>query len=185
MDDRDIVELFWQRSPQALDTLDTTYGNTLRKLAENLLGSRQDAEECVNDAYLRLWEGIPPAKPNPLLPYALKVVRNLCLKRYHYNRAGKRNRQLDVALSELENCLAGSSTPEREQDAKELGAALNGFVKGLSHRDRVLFLGRYWYGSSYKELALKLGITENNAAVRLSRLRDKLRAHLQKKGVLE
>ena len=63
MDDRDIVELFWQRSPQALDTLDTTYGNTLRKLAENLLGSRQDAEECVNDAYLRLWEGIPPAKP--------------------------------------------------------------------------------------------------------------------------
>ena len=120
-----------------------------------------------------------------MLPYALRVVRNLCLKRYHYNRAGKRNNQMEVALSELENCLAGSSTPEREQDAKELGAVLNSFVKGLSHRDRVLFLGRYWYGSSYKELALKLGITENNAAVRLSRLRDKLRAHSQNKGVLE
>ena len=185
MKDRDIIELFWQRLPQAVDAVEEAYGSQLRGLAGNLLPDPQDAEECLNDAYLGLWDSIPPARPQPLLPYALRVVRNLCLKRYHYNRAGKRNNQMEVALSELENCLAGSSTPEREQDAKELGAALNGFVKGLSHRDRVLFLGRYWYGSSYKELALKLGITENNAAVRLSRLRDKLRAHLQKKGVLE
>lgn len=111
MDDRIIVELFWQRSPQALDALDTTYGSTLRKLAENLLDSRQDAEECVNDAYLGLWEGIPPAKPNPLLPYALKVVRNLCLKRYHWNTAKKRFSPFDVAYAELEGCLAGSSGP--------------------------------------------------------------------------
>ena len=185
MKDREIVELFWKRSPQAVDALAMAYGTQLRRLAGNILSNPQDAEECVNDAYLGLWDSIPPARPQPLLPYALRVVRNLCLKRYHYNRAGKRNNQMEVALSELENCLAGSSTPEREQDAKELGAVLNSFVKGLSHRDRVLFLGRYWYGSSYKELALKLGITENNAAVRLSRLRDKLRAHLQKKGVLE
>ena len=145
MKDRDIIELFWQRLPQAVDAVEEAYGSQLRGLAGNLLPDPQDAEECLNDAYLGLWNSIPPAKPQPLLPYALRVVRNLCLKRYHYNS----------------------------------------FVKGLSHRDRVLFLGRYWYGSSYKELALKLGITENNAAVRLSRLRDKLRAHLQKKGVLE
>ena len=165
MKDRDIIELFWQRLPQAVDAVEEAYGSQLRGLAGNLLPDPQDAEECLNDAYLGLWNSIPPAKPQPLLPYALRVVRNLCLKRYHYNRAGKRNNQMEVALSELENCLAGSSTPEGEQDAKELGAVLNSFVKGLSHRDRVLFLGRYWYGSSYKELALKLGITENNGVV--------------------
>ncbi|MFR3237038.1 MAG: RNA polymerase sigma factor [Acutalibacter sp.] len=185
MDDRNIVELFWQRSPQALDALDTTYGSTLRKLAENLLGSRQDAEECVNDAYLGLWEGIPPAKPNPLLPYALKVVRNLCLKRYHWNTAKKRFSPFDVAYTELEGCLAGSSGPEEHQDLQELRAALESFLRGLSQRDRQLFLGRYWYGCAVKELALRLGMTESNTSVRLSRLRDKLRKRLLEKGVLE
>ena len=122
--------------------------------------------------------------PNPLLPYALKVVRNLCLKRYHWNTAKKRFSPFDVAYTELEGCLAGSGGPEEHQDLQELRTALESFLRGLSHRDRQLFLGRYWYGSSYKELALKLGMTENNAAVRLSRLREKLRDYLQKKGVM-
>ena len=89
MDDREIVKLFWARSPQAVDALDEAYGPDLRRLAQRLLDDRQDAEECVNDTYLSLWQGIPPAKPDPLLPYALRVTRNLCLKRKRWNTAGE------------------------------------------------------------------------------------------------
>lgn len=185
MEDRDIVELFWQRSSQALHALEETYGSQLRRLAGNLLSSPQDAEECVNDAYLGLWEGIPPARPQPLLPYALRVVRNLCLKRYHWNTAQKRYSPFDVAYSELEGMLADFSGPEEHQDLQELRAALEEFLWKLSSQDRRLFLGRYWYGASHKDLAIRLGTTENNTAVRLSRLREKLRKHLLEKGVLE
>ena len=185
MKDRDIIELFWQRLPQAVDAVEEAYGSQLRGLAGNLLPDPQDAEECLNDAYLGLWNSIPPAKPQPLLPYALRVVRNLCLKRYHWNIAQKRNSQFDLAYSELESCLADHTGPEQHQDAKELRAALEGFLRGLSQRDRVLFLGRYWYACTHKELALRLGMTENNVAVRLSRLREKLRKYLLEKGVLE
>ena len=185
MDDREIVKLFWARSPQAVDALDEAYGPDLRRLAQRLLDNRQDAEECVNDTYLSLWQGIPPAKPDPLLPYALRVTRNLCLKRKRWNTAGKRSSPFDAAFEELEDCLGDSAGPEAIFDEGELKAALNSFVRGLSHRDRVLFLGRYWYGCSLKELGERLSITENNGAVRLSRLREKLKAHLRKKGVLE
>lgn len=89
-----------------------------------------------------------------------------------------------MAYWELEGCLADASTPEEHQDLEELKGAIEGFLRGLSQRDRQLFLGRYWYACSHKELAVRLGMTENNTAVRLSRLRDKLRKHLLKKGVL-
>ena len=185
MEDRWIVNLFWTRSPQALTAVEEAYGSQMLRLAESLLGNRQDAEECVNDAYLGLWNRIPPERPQPLLPYALRVVRNLCLKRYHWNSAAKRNTQFDVAFSEMEECLGSRDGPEREQDLKELTRALEGFLNTLSQKDRILFLGRYWYGASYRELAVRLGISENTGAVRLSRLRKRLRVYLTKKGVLE
>ena len=185
MKDREIVALFWKRSPQALEALEDAYGPQLRRLAGNILANPQDAEECVNDAYLGLWDSIPPAQPQPLLPYALRVVRNLCLKRYRWNTAQKRRSQFDLAYHELEGCLADSSGPEDQQELQELRQVLERFLHGLSQRDRQLFLGRYWYACSHKELALRLGMTENNVAVRLSRLRDKLRRYLLEKGVLE
>lgn len=185
MKDQEIVQLFWERSPQAITALEETYGLQLRRLAGNILPNPQDAEECVNDAFLGLWDSIPPAKPTPLLPYALRVVRNRCLKRYHWNIAQKRNSQFDLAFSELEGCLTSSSSPEEAQDLQELKEALEDFLKRLSKKDRTLFLGRYWYACSHKELAIQLGITENNVAVRLSRLRGKLLGHLKRKGFLE
>ena len=120
MKDREIVALFWKRSPQALEALEDAYGPQLRRLAGNILANPQDAEECVNDAYLGLWDSIPPAQPQPLLPYALRVVRNLCLKRYRWNTAQKRRSQFDLAYHELEGCLADSSGPEDQQDLRDL-----------------------------------------------------------------
>ena len=185
MNDREIVRLFWARSPQAIAALEETYGPQLKRLAGNILVSSLDAEECINDAYLGLWNSIPPANPHPLLPYVLRVVRNHCLKRYRWNVAQKRNSQFDLAFSEMESCLADSSRPEEAQDLRELQHTLEDFLWTLSKKDRALFLGRYWYACSHKELAVQLGMTENNVAVRLSRLRGKLLAYLKQKGVLE
>ena len=112
MKDREIVRLFWERSPSG-DRPGGYLRTSTRRLAGNLLHDPEDAEECVNDAYLGLWDSIPPAKPDPLLPYALRVVRNLCLKRYHWNTAQKRNSQFDLAYSELEECLSGASGRKR------------------------------------------------------------------------
>ena len=161
-------------------------GSQLRGLAGNLLPDPQDAEECLNDAYLGLWNSIPPAKPQPLLPYALRVVRNLCLKRYHYNRAGKRNRQLDVALLGAGKLLGRVLHAGEGTGRQGAGGRLEQLCQRAVPPGPGAVLGRYWYGSSYKELALKLGITEGATAVRLSRLRDKLRRPTcRKKGVLE
>lgn len=185
MEDREIVNLFFDRSQQAIVETQEKYGEKLRRLAENLLNSTEDAEECVNDACLAAWSAIPPAKPEPLLPWLYKTVRNLALKRYHYNAAQKRGGNgFDAAFDELENTLCDSGSPESELDSKELARALNGFLRGLSLRDRRLFLGRYWFGEAYDTLSMRLGMTENNCAVRLSRLRNKLKTYLTKKGVL-
>lgn len=185
MDDRKIVALYHARSQSAIDETREQYGEKLRRLAENLLGSYQDAEECVNDAYLGAWNSIPPKSPDPLLPYLYKIVRNLAINRYHRQTAEKRGGfGFDAAFEELEDVLVSPNKIEDELDTKELTALINSFVKGLPLKDRTLFLGRYWYGEAYDTLALRLDMTENNCAVRVSRIRQKLKAYLEKKGAL-
>lgn len=185
MEDREIIELFFQRSPQALEEVQGKYGSQLRHLAENLLGDARDAEECVSDACLGAWNSIPPNRPRALLSYLYKIVRNQCLKRRRGNSAQKRcGDTFDAAYDELENCISGSYDPAAELDAKELSQMLDQFLKGLSKGDRTLFLGRYWFGEPYSHLAARLGITENNAMARLSRIRQKLKKHLIEKGAL-
>lgn len=185
MDDRKIISLYLERSQSAIEATRDEYGDRLRRLAENLLGSYQDAEECVNDAYLGAWNSIPPNTPEPLLPYLYKIVRNIAINRFHRNTAEKRGGiGFDAAIDELEQVLASENSTEEEFDTRELGRLINGFLKELSKKDRTLFLGRYWYGEAYDTLALRLGMTENNCAVRLSRTRQKLKAYLEKKGAL-
>ncbi len=185
MEDRKILELYFARSQQAIEETQEQYGDKLQRLAENLLGNNQDAEECVNDACLAAWNSIPPARPEPLLPWLYKTVRNIALKRYRRSTAQKRGGNcFDTAFEELENTLTDSGGPEAELDAKELGKLINAFLRRLSSRDRALFLGRYWFGEAYDTMALRLGITENNAAVRVSRTRAKLKKYLSGKGAL-
>lgn len=185
MEDREILELFFQRSQQAVNESQIKYGEKLCRLAENLLGNLQDAEECVNDTLLGAWNSIPPNRPDPLLPYLYRTVRNLALKRYHRDTAQKRGGSgFDAVFSELENVLVSSGGPEAELDAKELSTALNAFLRLLSPRDRKLFLGRYWFGEAYDTLALRLDMTENSAMVRISRIRKKLKNYLVKRGMI-
>lgn len=183
MNDEKIVELFYERSEQAIKALDDTYGQLFRALSYNILNDRQDAEECVNDAYLGVWNAIPPANPNPLLAFVCKIVRNISLKRYEQNTAAKRNSRYDVAMEELEGCLPMASTVEQEIAERELSRTIESFLDSLSKENRVIFLRRYWFSDTYADIAKQVGLTEKNVSVRLTRLRQKLREYLLEREV--
>ena len=178
MDDRQIIALFYERSEQAITELSKKYGDLCFKIAINILSDPQDAEECVNDAYLGAWNSIPPQNPTPLRAYLCRIVRNLALKKLRTNTALKRGSQLEISLSELENCIPDNSFDEH-LSAKELTEQLNAFLSTLHRDDRAMFLKRYWFSESLSEIAKAFGITEHNASVRLSRIRKKLRQYLK------
>ena len=184
MEDTQIIELFFARDQQAITELDNKYGSVCHKLSYQILNNQLDAEECVNDAYLGTWNAIPPARPNPLLTFLCKIVRNLSIKRYHANTAIKRNSLYDVALSEVERDVTAPDTVEGEVEAKALARFIEAFLDSLSIENRVIFMRRYWFSDSYEEIAKRVGITEKNVSVRLTRLRRQLKEHLAKEGVL-
>lgn len=185
MDDKAIIELFFARSEQAIRELDDKYGKVCHSLSYNILHSRQDAEECVNDAYLGAWNAIPPTRPNPLLAFLCRIVRNLSLMRYHADKAAKRGGgSYTVALEELEGCLASSHTVEEHMEEQELVRLIEDFMETLSPENRILFIRRYWFSDSYGEIAVRTGLSEKNVSVRLTRIRKQLRCYFEEKGVI-
>ncbi len=183
MDDSRIIELFFERSEQAIAELSKKYGMTALRVAGNILGSREDAEECVNDAYLAVWNTVPPQSPDPLRAYVLKVVRNLAIKKYEAKTALKRNSFYDVALDEIAECFPAPGAVEERLEAKEVAGMINSFLGTLNSRDRVIFVRRYWHSDSPRTIAEMLGKRENYISVRLSRIRRELRKYLAKEGV--
>ena len=184
MEDEKIIELFFERSELALKEVDIKYGRTCHNISYNILHNDLDAEECVNDTYLGAWNAIPPARPKPLLTFLCKIVRNISLKRYELNTAIKRNSTYDIAMEELENCLASPNTVEDELAGKELAHIIEGFLDTLSVENRVIFLRRYWFSDTYSDIAQRVGLTEKNVSVRLTRTRKQLREYLFQKEVL-
>ena len=184
MEDSKIISLFFERSEQAIEELDRKHGPAVKRTAANILRDRLDVEECVNDTYLKVWNSIPPQTPDPLASYVCRIAHNLAIDRYHANAAQKRNSSYDLALEELEECIPSGMRVETELDAKELGAAINRFLGTLSREDRFLFVRRYWYADSVKELAAETGRSSNRISVRLFRLREKLRNTLMKEDLL-
>ena len=184
VDDNQILELFFARSEQAIKELDSKYGKICHKVSYNILNDLQDAEECVNDAYLGAWNAIPPERPNPLLSFLCRVVRDQSIMRYHAKTAMKRNSTSDIALDELENCLSAKRSLEDEFEEKYLIDAIENFLDSLSQENRVIFMRRYWLCDSYDDIARCVGITEKNVSVRLTRIRKQLRNYLSQKGVL-
>ena len=181
--DEKIIELFFARSEQGIRELDTKYGKVCRKLSYNIVSNRQDAEECVNDAYLGAWNAIPPAKPDPLLTYVCKIVRNISLNAYYRSESAKRSSRYTVAMEEIEACIAAPNTVEAEMEAKELARTIEGFLDTLTVENRVLFMRRYWFSDSCRDIAGFMGLTEKNVSVRLTRIRKKLRQYLIEREV--
>lgn len=183
MEDTQIIQLFFARSEEAIMALAEKYGTACQKLSFNILQDNRDAEECVNDSYLTVWNRVPPAIPSPLFAYLCKIVRNLSIDRYRKRHAAKRTDTLTVAWEELEPFLPAASTPEQEMDSRQITIILNQFLGTLSRQDRLMFLRRYWFMDSYQEIAQIAGLNENTLSVRLTRIRKKLKTYLQENEV--
>ena len=183
MDDEKIIHLFFERSEQAIRELDIKYGKICHSLSYNIVNNRQDAEECVNDAYLGAWNAIPPAKPSPLLAYIVKIVRNRSLKIYWQKEAAKRNSSCTVAMQEIEDCIADRKTIEDEVGARELARVIERFLDTLTTKERVIFMRRYAYMDTYADIARRMGISEKNVSVRLTLIRQKMKKYLMEREV--
>lgn len=184
MEDGRIIELFFERSEQAIHELSLKYGQAVKGLAGNILGDPQDAEECANDTYLGVWNRVPPTRPEHLRAFTLGIARNIALNRYHANRAQKRNSVYDVALDELEGCLTSGRDAGAELEAKELAAAVNRFLAKLPREDRQMFICRYYLAEPVYLIAAKLGLDSRRVSLRLFRTRDKLKKFLLREGLL-
>lgn len=180
MEDKKIIALLWQRAESALDALAEKFGRGLLALARNILPDRRDAEEAVSDTYLALWHAIPPAKPDPLPPYVYRVGRNTALNRLRRDTAQKRS-AWEMSLDELSNSLSGPSL-EAQVEARVLGRAIDAFLDTQSQSTRIIFLRRYWFGDSVKDIAKLLGMNESAVSVRLLRTREKLKDYLTEEG---
>lgn len=184
MKDNQIVNLYWTRDEQAILETQRKYGHYCYAIASNILGNHEDAEECVNDTYNELWNAIPPHRPAELSTFIGKIARRLSCKKYRYNSAQKRGGgEMILALEELEECIPGDQTIESIMESKELTALMNEFLATLRADDRIIFVRRYWYIDSCKEIALKLEFSESKVKMSLKRTREKLNKVLRKEGV--
>lgn len=183
MDDKQIIGLLWQRAEAGLEALRTKFGAGLLALARNILPDRRDAEEAVSDTYLALWDAIPPNRPDPLPPYVYRVGRNTALNRLRRLSAQKRS-SYELPLEELAGSLPGPSM-EMMADARRLGRAIDTFLDTQSRTSRVIFLRRYWFGDTVKDIARLLDMKESAVSVRLLRTREKLRNYLTEEGYYE
>ena len=184
LEDSRIIDLFFERSEQAIDELDSKYGKTVTATAANLLSDRQDVEECRNDTYLAAWNSIPPHRPQPLVSFVCRIARNLAISRLRADFAAKRNRSLDLVLDELEDFIPSGMNVEADYEARELAEAINRFLSGLKYDDRFLFVRRYWYADSVKDIAEQMNERDSRVSLRLFRLREKLRKSLVKEGLI-
>ncbi len=182
MEDSAIIELYWQRSEQAIAETQAKYGAFCCSVALNLLRVPEDAEECVSDTWHAAWNAMPPQRPEKLRAWLGRVTRNLSLGRWERDHRVKRDGGIPELLDELEDCLPTAETAESALEARELARAMDAWLSSLRREDRVLFLGRYWLGLSVRELALRRGIKPEKLSLRLFRLRKSLRTWLEKEG---
>ena len=173
MEDAQIIDHFFRRDPEAIRAAQEKYEKRCLAAARHILPDARDAEECVSDVWLRLWNAIPPERPRSLAAYITTVTRRLALDKCDYNRAAQRRSDLTVAFEELEGCLPA-----------EDGAVLNGFLRKLTRQSRTYFIRRYWYGESIREIADSCGAGEEKVKSSLFRTRQRLRTVLEKEGML-
>ncbi len=184
MEDRDIVNLYWARSEQAIAETEKKYGSYCYSIAFHILYDHEDAQEAVNDTYLGAWKGMPPHRPSMLSCFLGKITRRISLDRWKYAAAKKRGGgQVPLALEELSDCVPSGTDVERELEEKELTALLDRFLKTLRDPEQQIFLCRYWYLEPISAISAQFGFTESKVKSMLARTRKKLRAYLEKEGI--
>lgn len=181
MDDEIIIRLFFERDEQALAETGAKYGAYCFAVANNILKDPRDAEECVNDTWLRAWNAIPPKRPKRLKYYLLKIARNLALDRYESRRAQKRGGgDVELAIEELDGVSDGRSDVFGEFMARKLEECIADFVHDLPEKERTVFIRRYFHLDSVPDIAKRCGLSEKTVAPMLSRTRKKLKVFLEK-----
>ena len=183
MDDKQIIDLYFARSEQAVRETEQKYGAFCHRIAMNILGIHEDAEECVNDTYHSVWNQIPPTNPYSFRTFLGRITRNLSISRFRAMRAKKRYQGVELMLSELEECIPASHSVEQTIEAKELSTFISDWLYTQSEKDAMLFVRRYWYGDSVQELAKKSDTTAAKIAQTMLRLRKSLKAYLEQKRV--
>ena len=183
MDDAGIVTLYWERNERAITESSAKYGAYCYSIAQNILYNRSDAEECVNDTWLRSWNAMPPRKPSILQTFFGKITRNLSFDRYKLLHRQKRGGgQIDLVLEELGEITSGQPDPEMMLLKRELAEEISHFLAALPKEKQTMFILRYWYAESIFEIAKRCGKSENNVSVSLNRIRGRLRDHLAERG---
>lgn len=183
MKDSEIIELYFERSEEAIEKTSEKYGAYCKTVAENILKNPEDSEECVNTALLRLWNSVPPEKPENLKIFLAKITRNAAINTLKEKLAEKRGGKNEIlAFEELSECVPSKNNVEESYDAAELERSINSFAKNLPEKERNIFIRRYFFFESPKEIGKRYGFSENRVSVILHRIRKKLRKHLEREG---
>ncbi len=183
LNDEMIVRLYWDRDEAAISATSEKYGKYCTSIAQNIIGVREDAEECVNDTYLRGWNSLPPHKPQVLSAFLGKITRNLAFDRYKRSTADKRGGGgMSAVLDELSELISDTEEIEDALYEKELISAINAFLGTLSPEKRCIFVRRYWYADSVSDIAVHFGKKEGAVSMILGRMRRQLRDDLTERG---
>ncbi len=184
MNDRDIVNMYWDRNQRAIAVTAEKYGGYCRSISYSILHSHEDAEECVNDTWFRAWRSMPPKRPKYLAAFLGKITRNLSINLFKRKNAEKRGLgQTELVLSELEECIPDGRTVDRAVEDRVITESVNSFLVGLPEEKRNIFIRRYWYVHPIKDIAAHYGMSESKVASLLFRMRNELKIHLEKDGV--
>lgn len=183
-EDSKIIELFFARDEKAISETHSKYGRYCYSIAYNIIGVNEDCEECVNDTLVKAWNAIPPQKPKKLSAFLGRITRNLTLNRYFEKTADKRGSgQTAAVLDELSECVTSGVTTEEISDNNTLRRALNDFLCSLETEKRIIFMQRYWYMMSVKDIAAEHSSTDSRIKMILLRTRNELKEHLTKEGI--
>lgn len=183
MEDARIVDLYWERSENAISETSTKYGKYCYSIAYGILTNAEDADESVNDTYLDAWNAMPPHRPSILSTFLGKITRRLSIDKWRIHSAGKRGGgELPLVLDELQDCIASSTDLEEGVEQRELIDAINGFLSRLPINQRDVFVSRYWFISPVRKIAQKFDMSESNVKTMLFRTRQKLFVYLREEG---
>lgn len=181
MEDEKIIELYWERDETAIRESEKKYGKYCYSVAYNILHSFEDSAECVNDTFCGAWNAIPPERPSKLQCFFARITRNIAIDRFRYDNAQKRSAEVETAIDEYWECIPNGDAPIADELA--LKQAINGFLASLDKRTRVIFMRRYWYSMSVKDIAYAMRLSESNVSVILHRTRSKFKEYLTGEGI--
>ncbi|MBQ8817080.1 MAG: sigma-70 family RNA polymerase sigma factor [Clostridia bacterium] len=184
MDDKLLIEMFNCRSEEAIKCLSEKYGATMYSVSYNILNKHEDAEECVNDAYVGIWNAIPPTNPDSLCAFACRVTRNISLTRYKRNNAAKRKGMAHTDFEEISEFIPDERTVSEELEAKEITETLNFWLSKLNRENLYIFMRRYWYMDSVTDIAKNTELSDAAVYLRIDRMKKSLLKFLTERGIL-